>query len=309
MLNIIITHKGNPYYLKFVLSQLKETNENANIILMGDETNNKYPFIHHVLLSDYYNEANDFANYYQHRNSTSIEYELFCYQRWFCIYEYMKKHGLKDVFALDSDVLVYDNLEMLYQYLREYDFALSAKSLNMQNAQPGYWIAGPPLGYFKLEVLEDLCNFFKQSYLDPQYLNLMDIKMQYHQKRKEPFGICDMTQIYFFAVKNQDKFFNLSNIFTLDNEKISIDESILDTSNFVKDNNCKKFLINNKKVYAFEKESKQKIRFPLIHFQGYCPINAKEWIPKYYIGKRYRISLIVKDLKWKMKGLVTIAKK
>ena len=297
MENIIITHKGNPKYLKYVLAQLKATNPSANIILMGDKSNNKYPYIKHVMLSDYSTLANKFANIYIHKNSTDINYELFCYQRWFCVLEYMTKHHLEDVFSLDSDVLVYDNLQNLHNFLKKYDFAVSAKSLTDETISPGYWIAGPPLGYFKQNALKDLCNFFENSYKEEKYLKLFDEKMAYHAKRKEPFGVCDMTQIYFFAKENQNKLFNLSDIFELNNEKVRIDETILDTSDFVEENGHKKLQIKNKTAYCFSKYNNEKIRFPLIHFQGYVPVNAKEWIPYYYIGRKYRLSLFFKKLK------------
>ena len=110
MTNIIITHQGNPPHLKYVLAQLRETNPKAHIVLMGDKSNNCYSFIKHVMLSDYFTLANKFAKVYKHLNFTDISYEIFCYQRWLCVYEYMKKHHLDDVFSLDSDVLVYDDL-------------------------------------------------------------------------------------------------------------------------------------------------------------------------------------------------------
>ena len=305
MTNIIVTHKGNPPHLKYVLAQLLETNPNAHIVLMGDESNNCYPFVKHVMLSDYFDLANKFAKVYKHLNSTDISYEIFCYQRWFCVYEYMQKNHLEDVFSLDSDVLVYDDLTRLNQFLSSYDFAVSAKSLTNEDENPGNWMAGPPLGYFKIESLKNLCDFFMDSYINKKYLDLFDKKMAYHAKRGEPYGVCDMTQIYFFAKEHQKKMFNLSNIFELDGEKTRIDETILDTSDFIEENNHKKFLFEGKKVFAFDKEHQNKIRFPLIHFQGYCPTNAKKWIPNYYTGKRYRLSLfkrkiskILSQMKW-----------
>lgn len=297
MTNIIITHRGNPAHLKYVLAQLKETNPGANIVLMGDKSNNRYSFVKHAMLSDYFNMADKFSKVYKHLNSTDISYELFCYQRWFCVYEYMKKNNLKDVFSLDSDVLVYDDLTKLNKFLSKYDFAVSAKSLTNKNENPGNWMAGPPLGYFKIETLKSLCDFFTDSYTNKKYTKLFDKKMAYHAKRNEPYGVCDMTQIYFFAKEHQKNMFNLSDIFELDGEKTRIDETILDTSDFVCDDNHKKLLFEGKTVYAFDKKYQNKIRFPLIHFQGYCPVNAKEWIPDYYIGKRYKFCLLKRKIK------------
>lgn len=287
--NIIITHRGNPKHLKYVLAQVHKTNPNANIVLMGDKSNDKYPFVTHAYLSDYFSGANNFANVYVHKNATSVEYELFCYQRWFCVYEYMVKNNLDDVFSLDSDVLVYDNLAELHNVVKEYDFAVSAKSLTPEN--PGWWIAGPPIGYFHRDTLKELLDFFVASYQDKKYLKLFDEKMAWHKSRNEPYGVCDMTQIFLFVRENANRLFNFSTPFMVNGELNRIDETILDTTECVADGAHKKLVFENGAVYGFDRGTGQKLRFPLLHFQGYNPVNAKEWIPDYYTGKRYRFGL------------------
>ena len=298
--NIIITHRGNPPHLKYVLSQIAYTNPDANIILMGDESNKNCRFTKHVFLKDYWNMANDFAQVYTHLNSTSVEYELFCYQRWFCVYEYMKAHNLEDVFSLDSDVLVYDNLNDLHALLKNYPFAISAKNLDAEN--PGWWIAGPPIGYFHRDALKRMLDLFIKSYQDKKYLSLFDEKMNWHHSRNEPFGVCDMTQIFFFAQENKNKFFNLSQPFVLNGELTRIDETIMDTTECVADGVRKKLVFENGAVYAFDKNTNKKLRFPLIHFQGYCPINAKDWIKQYYTGTDLKLCRFIEIYfpKWKI---------
>ncbi len=298
--NIIITHRGNPPHLKYVLSQIAHTNPDANIILMGDESNKNCRFTKHVFLKDYWNMANDFAQVYTHLNSTSVEYELFCYQRWFCVYEYMKAHNLEDVFSLDSDVLVYDNLNDLHALLKNYPFAVSAKNLDAEN--PGWWIAGPPIGYFHRDALKRMLDLFIKSYQDKKYLSLFDEKMNWHHSRNEPFGVCDMTQIFFFAQENKNKFFNLSQPFVLNGELTRIDETIMDTTECVADGVRKKLVFENGAVYAFDKNTNKKLRFPLIHFQGYCPINAKDWIKQYYTGTDLKLCRFIEIYfpKWKI---------
>lgn len=298
--NIIITHRGNPPHLKYVLSQIAHTNPDANIILMGDESNKNCRFTKHVFLKDYWNMANDFAQVYTHLNSTSVEYELFCYQRWFCVYEYMKAHNLEDVFSLDSDVLVYDNLNDLHALLKNYPFAISAKNLDAEN--PGWWIAGPPIGYFHRDALKRMLDLFIKSYQDKKYLSLFDEKMNWHHSRNEPFGVCDMTQIFFFAQENKNKFFNLSQPFVLNGELTRIDETIMDTTECVADGVRKKLVFENGAVYAFDKNTNKKLRFPLIHFQGYCPINAKDWIKQYYTGTDLKLCRFIEIYfpKWKI---------
>ena len=296
MMNIIVTHKGNPKYLKYVLSQLKETNPNSNIILMGDEQNNKYKFVKHVILNDYFEWANKFKEVYIHKNFTPYDFELFCYQRWFCIYEYMKKNNLEDVFAIDSDVLVYDNLGEIYQFLNKYDYAFRIETI----CEPDIGDAGPPLAYFKRETLKKMCEYFIDSYIKSEDYALLEKKMEYHNKKFEQKGICDMNQIYSFYQKNKGNFYDLTNFLCIDNKKFKIDDTILNICSFEDENKHKKIIFKNNKVFCILKDKNEEIQFPLLHFQGYCPINAKEWIPLFYVGKRYSLEILLKRIKTKI---------
>lgn len=289
-INIIITHKGNPTYLKFVLAQLKETNPDANIVLMGDSSNNEYPFVKHVMLEDYFHGAKEFEKVYQHKNITPYGFELFCYQRWFCVYEYMLENNLKDVISLDSDVLVYDNLQELYEFVNRFKFSVRTTAF----PDNSFGDAGPPLAYFKIEKLKDLCDFFIESYKNPNYLELLDKKVDYQRNLYESVcGICDMNQVYFFTkMQSEGDYFDLSNIIELNNKKIKIDSTILDSTEFEEKDKHKNIQIINKKAYALLKNINEMIEFPLIHFQGYCPVNIKKWIPDYYIGKKYKLALL-----------------
>jgi hypothetical protein len=280
------------------MAQLAETNPDANIVLMGDESNNKYPFVKHVNLADYWDGAAEFGRVYKHMNYTPIDYEVFCYQRWFCVYEYMKQNNLTDVFSLDSDVLVYDNLNALHEMLKPYKFGVSMDGKEIENRNPGDWFAGPPLGYFRIDMLKNLCDFFINTYSNPKYLKLFDEKMAWHKMRGEPYGICDMTQLFLFTVENLKDVFILSTPFVLNGEKTVIDVTILSPGEFVAKDGHKKLVIKNKTVYGFLSETGEKVRFPLIHFQGYVPVNAKEWIIDYYIGKRYRLTRIIEKIKF-----------
>lgn len=137
-------------------------------------------------------------------------------------------------------------------------------------------MAGPPIAYFHVKTLKKLCEFFIKSYSDEKCLQLFKAKMDWHHSRLERFGICDMTQIFLFTKEHQNNFFNFSQPFMLNGEKYKIDETILDTTDCIADKYQKKLIFENNHPYAFYKKDNSKLRFPLIHFQGYSPINAKE---------------------------------
>lgn len=94
MTKIIFVHTGNAYYLELALSQAKISNPNADIILLGDKYNNKYPYINHFLISDYFESAKEFSEVFFNYSPNKREYELFCFQRWFVIKDFLIRNKI-----------------------------------------------------------------------------------------------------------------------------------------------------------------------------------------------------------------------
>lgn len=289
MINIIIAHKGNPFYLKYVLDQCKSSNPNANVILLGDKSNNKYPFIKHAMLSDYFQGASEFAEKYRHMNTTPFEFELFCYQRWFAIYEYMSEQNLKDVWCMDSDVLLFEDLSILRKCIGDYKAAMvSEEGIPEENIEDEICDAGPPLAYFTKDSLKTLLNFFIESYTKPYWLEKLNRKFLYYTRRWGHGGVCDMNQLYLWS--KQNSFFNFFHIFNVNKEKYYIDKSIFNVGQLKQSENGYKKIVFNKNIpYGFSNKNNEQIKLPLIHFQGYTPINGKLLIPNFYNGRRYYI--------------------
>ena len=51
---ILFIHKTNSFYLKYVLDHTKYFNPDSDIYLIGDSSNNKYNFINHVEIDNYF---------------------------------------------------------------------------------------------------------------------------------------------------------------------------------------------------------------------------------------------------------------
>jgi len=60
-LHIIFVHKGNQEYLKYILNQTQKENPRVIIDLIGDESNDRYEFINHFFLEEYFSGAKEFA--------------------------------------------------------------------------------------------------------------------------------------------------------------------------------------------------------------------------------------------------------
>ncbi|WP_199621700.1 hypothetical protein [Paenibacillus alkalitolerans] len=109
---IIFIHRGDDDYLTYSLRQAKQSNPYSDIILIGKAVNKKYcsGTATHVMLDDYMESAKEFSKVYQHASSNSYEYNLFCFQRWFVLRDYMRKQGIQKCCYIDSDVMLYTDV-------------------------------------------------------------------------------------------------------------------------------------------------------------------------------------------------------
>ena len=182
-IHIILIHRGNADYLHYTLNQAHKSNPNGIIDLIGDEHNNKYNFINHFSINDFFNDAADFAKHYVHLSTNKKEFELFCFQRWFILKEFVQKNNISQYIYLDSDVMVFvDLLEELAKF-NNFKFTLSGgqfPGISFWNSQEA--------------IINFCCNitniYSKQDILG--YNNLMEFADQFRKSGKTG-GVCDMT--------------------------------------------------------------------------------------------------------------------
>ena len=91
---ITFIHQGNTRYLKYAVAQANASGYET--IVVGDASvardvdagRLKCQFF---LLSDLWGRATEFAGVYNHLSVNQEQYELFCFQRWYVIYELIEK--------------------------------------------------------------------------------------------------------------------------------------------------------------------------------------------------------------------------
>ncbi len=182
-MNIIFIHKGNSWYLPYALNQVKKSNPNANIILLGDESNNKYPFIKHFLISDYSKTADSFALIYKHFSTTNYQHELFCIQRWFIWLEFMQAHNLNSAMFPDTDVLIFQDIQ---------NFILSVPRDNYYYSKGTTNYMG--FVYFKdVDYLKQVCNYITDTYSNSLSLSKLDIVYKKWVAEHGIGGVSDIT--------------------------------------------------------------------------------------------------------------------
>ncbi|MDY6326654.1 MAG: hypothetical protein SPL47_04995 [Bacteroidales bacterium] len=129
-LPIVVLHQGNPFYLKNCLHHAKVYNPDSKIYLLGDESNRNFADeqILHVNIADYFSKAKAFEQLYKHQTTNPYHYNLFCFQRWFVLREFMEAMHLEHVFVCESDELLFCDITKESLTYLESDFTIVCNS-------------------------------------------------------------------------------------------------------------------------------------------------------------------------------------
>ncbi len=111
---IIFIHNGYHEYLYHTISITKKFNPTTRIILLGDDQNKT---IANQLDIDFYQHADYHeAVPYYHLSVNGRQYEKFCFDRWFIIYNFLELHELDSFVHSDSDNMIcYDVSEVSFE--------------------------------------------------------------------------------------------------------------------------------------------------------------------------------------------------
>lgn len=263
MIPVVFIHKGDPYYLNFSLNQVKATNPENPVYLITDNITNRYAFVNYIDINKYKKGSDAFADVYKHMSTNSFDVELFCFQRWFILREFCAYHKIDAFLYLDSDAMIYCNIDTTFSRFNDFDFTTS-KNL------------GPHCTYFSsLQKLIKFCDFVPKLYTDPQLKERFLKKYKYHIENDLPGGVCDMTAFNEYisepGVKAKD-------LFEIENNEL-FDDNINDSDGFKMKNAIKDLTFDNGFYYG--DMNGRKIKFNLLHFQG----PAKKRMAEFYTGK------------------------
>ena len=285
---IIVLHKGSSDYLKICLAQAKFSNPNSRIILLGDETNEtlaKQAGAEHYLICNYFSKAHEFEKIYKHYSTNSYDFELFCFQRWFVIEEFVNSEGIDRFLHIDSDVLLYADfskeLEFI-DFINNYDLTYSHVSAHTSF-------------FNSRRALCEFCNFIFEIFSDDSFVAQFEKspdndKIYFKQGELELSLIkplSDMTLIYFFTKLNRVK--------CLDTSSTDFAGGFINTNFTCASMGCAPFgsvsytVFDAKNNPYFLKpggDMPKLIRMYSIHFQGwkkglmskYCTFDKKEQI-------------------------------
>lgn len=187
METIIFLHKGDSWYLPYALRQCVKSNPSARVILLGDDTNEKYSnIIEHKNYKDYCSDANNFSKLYLHYSTNPYDYELFCIQRWFIWLKFMVENDINIALLPDTDVLILHDISQYFNY--------SQKKINFTKGESNYM----GFMYMHRTTLIDICRFIVNVYkMEPQTKFLQSAYEDY-LKTETHGGISDITLFSYY---------------------------------------------------------------------------------------------------------------
>ncbi len=154
-LPIIFFHRTDDSYLFHILRQAKIASPTSDVILIGSPSNRKYASdgIKHALISDYSQGAAGFAKVYKHLSICEYSYNLFCFQRWFVLRDYMRGNNISECWTLDSDVMLFTDLNR--QEFKQFSGEFT-------------WTT-----YMTLQELEELCTITQEHFSQPHLFEFL----------------------------------------------------------------------------------------------------------------------------------------
>lgn len=256
---IIIVHRGADSYLRYVIKQAERTGN--TVFLLGDETNRSM-CRNWYSLSDYESERlNLFRNQYVHMSTNSEQFEKFCFERHFYIYEFALRNQLDDLLMMDSDVLVYQKMSKKFFAGIEWSGYFNTDSQAVS----------PHFSYFKREELRKFLSFCCELYSEKR-IGILKERWKGFCENNLPGGNCDMTALYYWMLEAG----NMYNWLQDNSITNVISASKSQKFDLNKEVGIVKFRFRNGKVYAYINGEETEII--VIHAQG----GTKLYIPTLY---------------------------
>lgn len=185
---IFFVHKGAAYYLNIAVAQARKTNPDADIILLGDKNNELVPGCNHYLIERYFKDAENFARIFVNYSPNPIEYELFCFQRWFIIREFQKNTPEYDECFLycDSDTMLFDDVTSDIKNLGKSPLAIESEE------SPGFT-------FFNKGTLDEFCSLIMWLYSTAEGKKVIHKIHNSLVKIRATYGISDMTAFKYYC--------------------------------------------------------------------------------------------------------------
>ncbi len=248
---LVFIHRSHSWYLYFTVKQARATNPRARIVVITDTPQPEIrPYAEVLPLSDYWSSAQTFAGAYRHLSYNSYEFELFCFQRWFILAEFIRQHQPAQLVHLDSDILVYDELAADFARLADADLALV-----------GY--QGPfSLFLPRPALIPEFCDHITHLFTH----EVDELTRLYHEWKKttEYTAVSDMHALHTFVKKRNLRALDLGQT----HQNTAYDNVVHEPDGYAHANGVKTLTWRNRQPYAQHLATHSKVRLKTLHCQG-----------------------------------------
>jgi len=267
-LPIIFIHQSNSDYLKYSLAQANSSNPNSTIYLLGDTSNNVYDFVDHRLFSDYFQGSAQFKTIYRHYSTHGFYTELFWFQRWFILREFLHANDIEQCLYLDSDTMLYADVTEDCKKFDQFDFTLCWNTI------------GCVFFLNRLEGLDAFCQFVVDIYSKKDKYHYDKMISHYAVRRRNHLngGAGDMTALQLYSQVNFGRVGEASHII---NGSFYDPDINMPHPGFEMDGGIKKVIWKDRQPYGRHLRTGEEIRFNSMHFQGAA---TKKLMGQYCIG-------------------------
>lgn len=259
MIPVILIHSGLHDYLNYTIRQASKNN---TVVLIGDQSPDlnleNFKFAN---LNEYSNGFSEFENNYVHLNTTPSPYEIFCYKRWFILKNYMEKNNLDTIFYIDSDVLLFVDVNEEWEKFSQFEMTLLHRTAAISS-------------FITRKAINNFCDMLLKVYSQKNSYPYKKIESHYRVRQScgLPGGVCDMTLLEFFHYQSDfgggpgrvGEMMQIINDSTYDHNINAEDQDF----EFI--GGMKNIKIKDGIPYVFNKKLNKDIKFNSLHFQGHA---------------------------------------
>ncbi len=272
---IIIIHNGYSKSLYYCIASSARANPNSEIFLVSNAPHKKLEKIStFVDINDMEDEqATLFERSYVHFGKSDYNFEMFCIKRWFIYRNVLKKFNLKNAFCIDSDILVFSNLQEALIDYSNYKISL------VKNFGSTMYITD-------VSILDKFCNYLINTYTNKNEVD--KLSNMYHSSGRASQGVAGtindmiLSDDFFSNYEDQSEIGDLTKIVN----GATFDYNVLIPNVHVNYNSIKKSRYEVKEIYFDDKiaycgykndsgEIEPSVRFHSLHFVVWSKIFMK----------------------------------
>ena len=184
---IVWFHKGPCWYLAWSIIQAQTSNPDNPQIAFTDVPI-QMPGVEWIDLKDYWEEAAEFEKIYRHESVMPTWYDIPAIAKWFVLRQWMQTNDIEQCFFVDSDVMIYGDLEEDSKRFQSADFTYLPRG-------------GPINGYINNRAaLDRFCQFILRLYSQP---DLLYEKLEKARLSTPKLNVNDMSLFVWFQEQDE----------------------------------------------------------------------------------------------------------